>query len=162
MSSQTCETEPIHELHTIEAINRDYKREVEDLFAAYGGPSAIPKDIWDLCSETARARFILHTHPDADVQLLRQYGVPNILIERFVGDSALERKSRRADKYKAMLAWCQQNVDVQVTPDELADIGDVSRTTALKFMQDRVDLFRKIKRGLYEVRDRDQERAADK
>lgn len=135
----------------------------QELADTYGSMFDIPKDEAALAHEMTRARHILLIHPEGGAAILKHYGVAaSIITELTNGDIDSERRTRRADKYKAMLEWCKANVDVQVTPDQMAEIGDVSRATALKFIQDRVDLFRKIKRGLYEVRDPDTERAEEK
>jgi hypothetical protein len=71
-----------------------------------------------------------------------------------------EPKSRqkRADKYRRLLEWADAHTLEQISVGELTDIGELSYPTALKFVNDRVDLFRKIKRGVYEVRDVKSER----
>ncbi len=49
----------------------------------------------------------------------------------------------------------------QVTPDIIAEIGDISVGTATTFIKERVHLFRKVKRGLYEIRDPKADREAE-
>ena len=140
-----------------------HKEKFQELLETYGDYYQIPKDEIHVWQETTRARYVLASYPDGGATVLKQHGIPMSVITRITDeDINSERRIRRADKYKAMNEWCKANVAVQVTPDELAEIGDVSRVTALKFIQDRVDLFRKVKRGLYEVRDRDTERAVEK
>jgi len=135
----------------------------QELADKYGSMFDIPKDELAVAHEMTRARHVLLIHPEGGATALKQYGVAaSIIAELTDEDATIERRTRRADKYKTMLDWCKTNVAVQVTPDEMAEIGDVSRATALKFIQDRVDLFRKVKRGLYEVRDPDTERAVEK
>jgi hypothetical protein len=146
-----------------EEITTLHRQRVEELVDIYGSVFDIPKDEMHLLHETTRARYVLMAHPDGGANVLKQYGVAMSVIADLTNEDVnSERRVRRVDKYRAMLEWCKSNVDVQVTPDEMAAIGDVSRATALKFIQDRVDLFRKVKRGLYEVRDPDVERAVEK
>jgi hypothetical protein len=74
----------------------------------------------------------------------------------------LEKKEKRADKYEAILKWCSENVFTETTCEEIAQIGSISYPTALKFIKDRPDLFRKNRRGVYEVRDPKSDREAEK
>jgi hypothetical protein len=60
---------------------------------------------------------------------------------------------KRVDKYQSIIDWTQEHLFEQVTPQQVMEVGDISYPTALKFIGDRPDIFRKIKRGLYELRD---------
>jgi hypothetical protein len=60
---------------------------------------------------------------------------------------------KRAEKYQSIIDWTQDHLFEQVTPQQVMEIGDISYPTALKFIGERPDIFRKIKRGLYELRD---------
>lgn len=66
---------------------------------------------------------------------------------------------KRVEKYQSIIDWTQEHLYEQVTPQDIMDIGDISYPTALKFIGDRPDIFRKIKRGLYELRDPQADRA---
>lgn len=60
---------------------------------------------------------------------------------------------KRTEKYQSIIDWAKAHLFEQVTPQQVMEIGDISYPTALKFIGDRPDIFRKIKRGLYELRD---------
>lgn len=60
---------------------------------------------------------------------------------------------KREDKYQYIIDWTQEHLYEQVTPQDIMDIGGISYPTALKFIGDHPDIFRKVKRGLYELRD---------
>lgn len=65
---------------------------------------------------------------------------------------------RRSDKYQAIIDWTQEHVYEEVTPQDVMEVGNISYPTALKLIGDRPDIFRKIKRGLYELRNPQEDR----
>lgn len=71
-------------------------------------------------------------------------------------------KTKRTDKYSAIQAWCKENVFAQVSAKEVAELGDISYPTALKYITDHPDVFWKISRGTYEVRDPVEDRKKEK
>jgi hypothetical protein len=68
----------------------------------------------------------------------------------------------RQDQYHHIIAWCSGNIFEEATIPLLCEISGLSVPTVRKFVGDRVDLFRKIKRGVWEVRDPKADRAAAK
>ena len=74
----------------------------------------------------------------------------NALLE---GDSVPSKPQKRADKYKTIERWTKEHLFEAVTVPQIASIGDVSNATARKFINDRVDLFRKIGGRVWEIRD---------
>jgi hypothetical protein len=66
---------------------------------------------------------------------------------------------KRVEKYQSIIDWTQEHLFEQVTPQQIMDVGEISYPTALKFIGDRPDIFRKLKRGLYELRDPKTDRA---
>lgn len=68
----------------------------------------------------------------------------------------------RKDQYEIILDWCKRNVFEEVTVDSLAELSGLSAPTVRKFIGDRLDVFRKLRRGVWEVRDAKADRAADK
>lgn len=150
---------------TIESLNINYKNAVNDMIARHGDISLVPRDERDLLAERYRASVILAMNEGADVaKTLRFYSVLNSVIAEFVSEDAIaaERRVKRADKYQAVIDWCHDHPYEQVSANQVAEIGGVSYPTALKFIGDRVDLFKKVKRGVYEVRNVKEERAAVK
>lgn len=85
---------------------------------------------------------------------VRKYGLSQELFKQLVGEAVpvQPKKQKRIDKYDTIKQWCLENHLVQVNVNQIAEIGEFSYVTALKFINDRPDLFYKIKRGLYEVR----------
>lgn len=128
---------------TPEEINAEYKKSfIED------------PNRREFHAELARARFVLLAHPtENSVTILQRNLVANSVITELTGSiPSVERRERRADKYAKLIDWCKTNHLVQATANEIADVGGLSYPTALKFIGDRPDLFYKIKRGLYEIR----------
>jgi hypothetical protein len=106
-------------------------------------------------AEILRARFVLLSNPTEDHgKILRKYNVLDHVIQMLVGELPThEPKKKRSDKYDDLISWCKENHLVQVSAEEVAEQGDISYATALKFIKDRPDLFFKVKKGLYELRD---------
>lgn len=101
------------------------------------------------------------------IDALDEYGRPYWLgyvprsIRRLAGYTFIEsllnsterEPVKRSEKYQAIIDWTQEHLYEQVTPQDVMSIGSISYPTALKLIGDRPDIFRKIKRGVYELRD---------
>jgi hypothetical protein len=68
----------------------------------------------------------------------------------------------RADGYGIIDNWCKSNVGQEANAYMLGEICGFSAITVRKYMDDRPDLFNKIRRGVWNVRDPQTERARDK
>lgn len=140
-----------------------YKHSITNLIAEYGDHSLVPKDRLVYHGEVLRAHYILTLHPEAAPStVLRQHGVMEAVIKELVGAEVetVTRKVKRSEKYQSIVDYCHAHALEQVSAEQVAAVGEVSYQTALKFINDRVDLFRKVKRGVYEIRDVKAERAA--
>lgn len=71
-------------------------------------------------------------------------------------------RKRRIDKHKAGEQYALAHVFEEVTAQQLANTIGVSLPTAYKVIDDRPDYFRKIKRGVWECRDAQADRKAEK
>jgi hypothetical protein len=69
---------------------------------------------------------------------------------------------KQVDKIATIIQYAQDNLFAEVTPKSLAGIGEVSASTARKVMEDRPDLFKPLRRGVWEVRDAEFDRATDR
>ena len=145
-------------------IDEEFKAQYRALLAKYGNDSLIPKEEKFIIGETARAKHVIRINGGvADPHVLSQYSIPQRIIEALCGEGVtLERRTRRVDKRRAMEQWVSENIGAVVTPQELADAGDVSYATAIKFINENVGTFIKAGRGRYEVRDIKAEREASK
>ncbi len=67
----------------------------------------------------------------------------------------------RDDQYQSIVRWCGNNVFEEVTIADLETVSGLSAPSIRRFITDRPDLFRKLRRGVYEIRDPDADRKAD-
>lgn len=148
--------------------NEEYKAQFNELLAKYGSATLIPKEETAFISEILRAKWVLEINPGEGnkIQLLSRNMVPESIIKIVLGDDTLSnaptRKEKRTDKYEKILDWVKENPGKETTVYEIADIGGVSYPTANTFIKDRVDLFRRVKKGSYIVRNPEVERALEK
>lgn len=105
--------------------------------------------------ELLRARWILWTRKDlSSLDALRKYAVKRSIIDVLIEEpvDAPKPKERRNDKYKKVEQWCRDNHLHQATADDVAEIGGFTYQTALRFIKDRPDLFYRLRRNLYELK----------
>jgi hypothetical protein len=125
----------------------------------YGSPWAIPHDELHTLSEKMRAEHVVAIYGKADPQVLRSYSIPAVIIEELCGEApTVETKRSYRQRKQAVEAWCTEHAGTTVTPVVIADIGEFSDATARTFIGERPDLFTKVKRGHYFVRDPKTER----
>jgi hypothetical protein len=132
------------------------------------GENPSPEDISYL-GEKLRALYVLQVaegnlKPAAAMStyMVRPDVAKEILAEFAGVELEVNCKTKRTDKYSAIQAWCKENVLAQVSAKEVAEIGDISYPTALKYITDHPDVFWKISRGTYEVRDPVEDRKKEK
>jgi len=128
-------------------INSEYKRN-------FGCPQ-----LGVLAPEILRARFVIHANPHENpAKALLAYNVNPEVISMLTGGKVdpIQPRQKRNDKYQQIVDWCKANHLYQTTAEQIAEIGGISYQTALKFIKDRPDLFYRIKKGLYEVRNPEQ------
>lgn len=140
-------------------INRRFKAAFSEAVAKYGSPSAIPAEEAHLLGERMRAEHVVAIHGKADPQVLRSYSLPTSIILELCGEvPEVERRQTRAAKRQAAERWCGENAGTTVAPQVLAEVAGFSYSTALAFIKERPDLFTRVKRGFYLVRDPEAER----
>jgi len=71
-------------------------------------------------------------------------------------------KSKRSHKKNAIFDYLKKNVGNNLTPAEIADACEISMPTMYNFINSNIGWFKKVKRGLYEVVDADEERKKEK
>ena len=138
---------------------------IEGLIEEYGDYSKVPRDLIFLANEELRAYYCINAQPTWSLEeTFRHYSVDRRVWEMFniEAPDGVSRKERRNDKYQNIINWCEDNVFAEVTPQFLMDVSGMSYPTVLKFIGDRPDLFRKLRRGVYEVRDPQADREAEK
>jgi hypothetical protein len=105
--------------------------------------------------ELLRAKWaIWYSRHESIQSASRRYGISPEMFKQLVGETIpeMQKRQKRTDKYETIKQWCLENHLVQVSVNAVAEIGNFSYPTALKFINDRPDLFYKVKRGVYEVR----------
>lgn len=143
-----------------------YAKEIENLIAEYGNASNVPADDQRVASEKLRAAYCIDANPEVPVaQVFKTYGIDSRVWGTYIEnaeDMKLERKLSRADKQAKVLEWAASNVGAKVDLTKLMEVGNVAYSMAKKITEDRPDVFWKIKRGQFEVRDPEADRKADK
>lgn len=85
------------------------------------------------------------------------------MLAPFLGDVTPEevtaRPEKRADKYDAFVEWAETHLFEQFTTEQLVEQSGFSYPTTLKFLQES-PTFRKVKKGLWEIRDAKADREA--
>lgn len=147
-----------------EQANSNYKEQLNHLLNTYGSWNAIPTESLREASETLRLHAIIESQGGKVTrQILSQYMIPESIITKVNPDfEGFEPKVKRAEKYDSVYKWLDDNPGVEVTTQDLCDITDMSYPTTLKFIENNPHYFRKVKRGLYEVRNPKVEREAEK
>lgn len=143
-----------------------YGKEIAQLVVEYGDASSVPADDQRLASEKLRAAYCIDCNPDVPVlQVFKTYSIDSRVWSHFVEnaeDMKLERKLSRADKQAKVLEWAANNVGAKIELTRLMEVGDIAYSMAKKITENRPDVFWKIKRGQFEVRDPEADRKADK
>ena len=143
-----------------------YRKEIGQLVEEYGDASSVPSDSHHTVSEKLRAAYCIDVNPDVPVpQVFKTYSIDSRVWHYFVEnveEMKQERKMSRADKQAKVIAWAAANVGEKIELAKLMEIGDVAYSMAKKITEDRPDIFRKLKRGQFEVRDPEADRKADK
>lgn len=120
-------------------------------------------------NEKLRAMWVLQStygtmKPAAAMSLymVRQDIAKEILAEFGVDDAFDSASKKRSDKYSTIQAWCKENVLAQVSAKQVAEVGEISYPTALKYISNHPDVFWKIGHGTYEIRDPVEDRKKEK
>jgi len=135
----------------------------------------IPKNERDAIHERMRAIGVLEKWqkdgcPGNPLKFLRHYAIlENTIVE--VARDFLDmdvnpeevaeqvKTEKRSDKYDAFIEWTKDKVFEQFTTEKLVEISGFSYQTTLKFIAESPH-FRKIKKGLWEIRDPKSDREA--
>lgn len=149
---------------TDEQATAQYKTTINSLIAKYGNAYLIPRDEWNEASETLRLQQTINAHGGKVTrQLLSQYMFPESIIRKVDPDfEGIEPKVKRSDKYESVYKWLDANPSIEITTQEFCDVTEMSYPTTLKFIENNPQYFRKLKRGVYEIRNPKAEREAEK
>lgn len=142
----------------------------------YGEDWQVPRDVRTHINEFCRALYVLQkwqneggtgnptktltshsVYPEVIVEVMRDYCSMDIDSV----DDVVIRTEKRADKYGAFVDWTKEHLFEQYTTEQLVSISGFSYPTTLKFLQES-PVFRKIKKGLWEIRDPKADREAER
>lgn len=128
----------------------------------------IPKEQRFAIGEYERALHVLHAwkregEKGNPARTLTSYGVTESLVLEIVSEwcdmriteedlTDTIKKEKRSDKYDAFIDWTKDKVGQQFTTDALVEVAGFSYITVLKFLGDSPH-FKKVKKGLWEIRD---------
>ena len=161
---------------TDELIKSNHKELWDEAVSEHGNVFSVPNETASRISETLRALYTLQVwqrmgSTGNPAKFLATYSInPEILIEVVRGYCSLEidsveeltaKTEKRSDKYDAFIDWSKAHLFEQYTTEQLVEISGFSYPTTLKFIQES-PVFRKIKKGLWEIRDPKADRNADK
>jgi hypothetical protein len=158
-------------------VNRLHEELWEKAEKTYKKPNLVPRDVAQNISDHTRALYVLQVwqkegSKGSPIRYMASYSIPEDVIAEVAneycgvvveeGEIAEElRPSKRADKWDAFLKWAKDKVFEQYTTEQLVEVSGFSYQTTLKFVSEN-PTFRKVKRGLWEVRDPKADREAEK
>jgi len=147
-------------------IEERFDDEMQKLIDEYGNASSVPGEDRRVVSERLRAAYAIHANPEMTIpNVLKAYSIDTQVWSDYVDDSTVakfERRMTRAEKVDATMRWASERVGEQVKAEGLAQQCGIAYSMAKKIIEDRPDVFRVIKRGLYEIRDPKADREAER
>ena len=140
----------------------------------HGSYTATPASEASNIGEMVRAIYVLNLWQrdgqGSPVRFLQNYAITEQTITQVIGqyfDGELQEEivltptPKRANKYGAFEQWASEHVFEQFTTEQLVEQSGFSYPTTLKYIQESAT-FRKIKKGLWEIRDAKADREAEK
>ena len=113
--------------------------------------------------EMERATYCLQANPNMTPQeLSTYYSIDRSVSALVFGIVDTPKKTKRTNPRESAMVWASNNLHAEITSKQLADAIGASLPTALKIIDARPDVFRKLGRGKWEVRDAPADRQADK
>ena len=166
---------PLKQEITIDLINEVHQNLWEDALSVHGDKFKVPYDELSRINETVRGLYVLQRWQNDGAsgnpaKFLSSYSVyHDILIDLVRNHCSMEidsvtdvaKTEKRADKYDAFLEWAQDHIFEQFTTEQLVEVAGFSYPTTLKFITES-QTFRKVKKGLWEIRDEKADRKAEK
>lgn len=158
-------------------VNRVHEQMWEDAQNVYKKPTLVPSHVSQNISDYTRALYVLQVwqkegSKGSPIRYMASYSIPEAVIadvaNEYCGVAVDEEEiaeelkpSKRADKWDAFLRWAKDKVFEQFTTEQLVEVSGFSYQTTLKFVSENPN-FRKVKRGLWEIRDAKADREAEK
>ena len=157
------------------SIDTLHKKMWDEAISQFGDAYRVPREVSQKISDFTRALHVLQVWEREKngnpVRTLISYGIPQSTISevapQYCGVKLDDEKSvveevrseKRADKWDSFLKWANQHHFEQFTTEQLTEKSGFSYPTTLKYLQES-PTFRKIKKGVWEVRDAKADREA--
>ena len=163
---------PLKQELTDDFINGVHRSLWDDASSTHGDAFSVPQDRVFYMSSYVRALHCLQIWDGRGKasRYLGMYGIPMDVIAEVVPEfcdetvedgPVLAPAPKRADKYDAFLEWTKDHLFEQFTTEQLVEESGFSYPTTLKFVQES-PTFRKVKKGLWEIRDAKADRESEK
>ena len=152
---------------TDDLIEKTHRSMWADAITVHGDACKVPDDLIQEISDYIRGMYVLQTWRKngslgSALKFMNSYSLPQEAIiklaEKYCGIESVEDVQaelvveRRADKWEAFLSWAKTKVFEQFTTEQLCEKSGFSYQTTLKYLQESPS-FRKIQKGVWEVRD---------
>jgi hypothetical protein len=157
---------------TTETINKRHHELWDKAVSDYGHKFSVPFEVIHEISTRTRALYVLQgwNNVGNPARYLATYSLPTDIITEVVAEfcnetvseeEILSPRPRRADKYADFIDWSKDHLFEQFTTEQLEEVSGFSYQTTLKFIQES-PTFRKVKKGLWEIRDAEADKKAEK
>lgn len=113
--------------------------------------------------ELERAQLCRTTAPNmTTTELVAYYSIDQRVAHELWGIVEPANKQRKQKPAEVLATFARSNVFAHITSKEVCEMCECSTPTALRLLEARPDVFKKIKRGVWEIRDPQADRQADK
>ena len=160
---------------TDEVVNSAHAELWEEALSLYGDKFKVPHDQLSRINETLRGLYVLQKWQNEGssgnpAKFLATYSIYQDVLLELVRDylrmdiedvSDAVKVEKRADKYDSFIDWTKDHLFEQFTTEQLVEVAGFSYQTTLKFVSES-PTFRKIKKGLWEIRDAKADRNSEK
>lgn len=145
----------------------DFKARFEQAAELFGGAEYIPASNLFLLSERLRGHHVVEkalANNENVLKELKNHSVFPEIIGEIIGEEVIveEAKPRPKNAKSAAEAWVKENAGKTVSSNEICDATGLSYQQVNKWIKDRPDLFSKLQKGKYLLRNPDKERAEAK
>lgn len=147
-------------------IEEEHERLWGEAISAHKEPNLVPMSVVQSINTRLRALYCLQGWDGKSPvgKYLSNYMINPDVVADLVSSAKQEspaQTGKRADRYKVFTDWAKENVGAAMTTEQLTEISGFSYPTTLKFLQDSPH-FRKVKKGLWEIRDPQADRISEK
>jgi hypothetical protein len=147
----------------------DYKARFKDAADLFGGAEKVPASNIFTLSERLRAHYVVEKAVRDNVspmKELKNHSVDKTIIAEIVGlepeELEEENKPKRRTVKEAAEDWIIANAGKEVSLNEVSQETSLTYAQVNKMVKDRPDLFTKMQKGQYVLRDPKADREAEK